>query len=251
MILASFIIPSFVSKEKEDHWNHPPSLESFLWFGVFEGENLLPVILESAQRSFTLSFLALFLSLAIGLVLIFFDFYEKTRPKVQAFFRGAIYFPRLFFLIFLSALCGLEKPSQLAYSTSFYLIVLMGVTGGIFLAAQTSVQVTQLRKQLFVYFASTLRQSPLRIFFQHILLNCTTLPLSITKQLRDNILFLSVLTFVGVVHLQPEDLGGLIYKLYSSPEAFYEGWWILFFPCAFLIFLILLFDLLSHHFLKK
>jgi ABC-type dipeptide/oligopeptide/nickel transport system permease subunit len=253
-LLACLFLPHVVTHEPPNTWTESPRWENFALFGTYQGENLLYVVARAARLSLYLSTVALLLSVAAGITLIFLDFYAPSHRLLHGVLRGAVYFPRLFVLILLAAALRLYEPSRLAVSLNclgfqagveWWLIVLLGATGAIFLASQTSLEVAQLREQLFVQFAASLRLAAWRIFFRHILRNCTLLPIAIAKQLRDNIVSLATLSFIGLVHLQPEELGGLICKYYNAPEAFYAGWWILFFPCATLAWLVILFDLLA------
>lgn len=250
-LLLCIVGPEIFTREPKNVWTRSPGYQQFLVFGTYQGENLLYVIARASRLTLYISFISLLVSMGMGFFLIFGDFYEVTRPCVHHALRALVYFPRLFFLILLAATCGTYQTSQFTrmgmvnLGVGELLILLFGLTGAVFLASQTMGEVTQLRQQLFVKFAFALELSPFRIFLRHVLRNCTSLPITITKQFRDNILFLSTLSFIGVVQLQPEDLGGLICKYYASPEAFIEGWWILFFPCATLCWLILLFDQLA------
>lgn len=214
---------------KEDAWISPPTLKNFMIFGTYKKDNLLYIVMNSARITLFISFFALFISCVLGIFLIFLSFYSKTSILFKMTLKKIVYFPRLFILILFASLFKFKQASQLHISIDYYLILLFGITGAVFLASQTLVIVEDLKNKLFVQFAYALQLSEYKIFFKHILINCTILPISIVKQMRDNILLLSVLTFIGVISLQPEDLGGLIYKYYSSPETFYRGWWILFF----------------------
>jgi ABC-type dipeptide/oligopeptide/nickel transport system permease subunit len=124
--------------------------------------------------------------------------------------------------------------------------MLFGITGSIFFACQASHEITALRECLFVQFAHSLRLNIGIIFYRHILKNCLCLPALIAKQFRDNILFLSTLSFLGFVHLEnPSDLGWLIFQYVDDPYAFQNAWWCLFFPCLALVCLILCFDFVA------
>ena len=221
-----------------DYWLHSPTLHSFFIFGTYKQDNLLYLVTMASWRTLYISFSALILSLFFGIFLIFLHFYSMTGWAIQ-FLLAA----RLFLLIMLAALFRLDETSNLKIGVDWYLILFLGFSGALFLAAQSTEDVKRLKKSLFVAFAQSLGENSFIIFLHHVFRNCTTFPISVVKQMRDNILFLSILTFLGVVQLQPYDLGGLICQLYNSPEIFYQGWWILFFPCAFLSGLVLLFDL--------
>ena len=241
-LLLYFAFPNEIEKPK-NYWIHKPTLKNFLLFGTYKQKNLLYLVAQAINIALYISSFALLISILFGFVIILFDF--CTKSIIRKCLQIAVYFPRLFFLIILASFLNLQITSKLNFSVEFYLILAFGFTGAIFLSSQISNDVTKLKQQTFVYFAKSIKANKLNIFFKHILKNCTTLPIIIIKQMRDNIMFISILTFVGVVQLQPSDIGGLIYKYYNSPETFYQGWWILFFPCLTLIVLILLFDLIS------
>lgn len=226
--------------------NHPPTLREFMVFGVYQRQNILCVVAESARLTLTLSLVALAIGAACGAGLIFMDFAPATRAFTHPFLGMATYCPRLLILIALSASLALSRPSQLPYEVSSYLVILLGGTGAIFLASQTAGEVAEVRSQLYVQFASSLGIPIWTIFVRHVLRNCVSIPLTVTKQFRDNVLFLSTLSFIGLVHLQqPADFGAVIYKYASDPEVFHKAWWALFFPCATLAGIILLCDLVA------
>lgn len=239
-------------KVYEVFWLHPPTIREFLLLGTYKGSNLLFVVTQSARFTLYLSFASLFGSIAIGLILLFLDFYRFTRPLMHTFLVITTYCPRMFVLIFFSAVFALSRPSQLTYPVSFYLIALFGLTGSVFLASQVATEVAYVRSQLFVHFAFTLGYPAWKIFFRHILKNCITIPMVITKQCRDNILFLATLSFMGLVHLQsPTDFGALIFKYANDPYVLQSARWALFAPCGCLIFLLLLFDLAAENIARK
>ncbi len=118
----------------------------------------------------------------------------------------------------------------------------LGISGAMFIASQTEPEILRLYQSTFVYVAESLGVPSIVIFFRHILRNCFAFPLALVKQMRDNILAISFLSFMGTLHLQPEDLAGFIHRIYSNSDIFYQGWWLLFFPCALLSWLILLWN---------
>lgn len=245
--LFCICVPEITVAELAEFRPQAPGCSLNLLFGSYQGKNLLYVVTKATRLTLYVSFVALLLSIACSIFLIFLDFYAPTHRFIHKLLSFTVYVPRLFCLIILIALLELYQPSQLSMSIFVYLIILLGGTGAIFLASQTSQEIATLRRQLFVRFAFSLQLSTYFIFWHHILRNCTLLPIIITKQLRDNVLFLSSLSFIGLIHIQPEDLGGLICKYYSTPDVYFQGWWILFFPCAMLCWLILLCDQLAHH----
>ncbi|NUM33481.1 MAG: hypothetical protein HUU50_02975 [Candidatus Brocadiae bacterium] len=235
----------------KNYWIHKPTLEHFLFFGTYKQENLVYLVGSSAGIALSIGFFSLLVSILLGIFVIFLEFHPSTAPWILPIEKGLMYFPRLFLLILFCSFFKLQETSQLSWDIRYYLIAGIGVTGAFFLSSQTLEEISELKEKLFVSFAYSLGYSSFLVFIKHILHNCSSLPISIVKQMRDNILFLSILTFIGVVHLQPEDLGSLIFKLYNTPETFFQGWWILFFPCAFLTWLIFFFDLLGEELKKR
>ncbi|WP_372370223.1 hypothetical protein [Candidatus Uabimicrobium sp. HlEnr_7] len=243
-LIITWLLPHWISPETATNLSQIPSIT--LPFGSYHNSNLLHIVLTAAQISLTISFYALVISTFLCLLILIVDFYVKFA-FVNHILKVANYFPRLFILVFFSALLKLHETSQLSIPASFYLIIILGLSGTFFLLAQTYTEISKGKKTLYVHFACSLPISKYKIFLRHILRNSITFPISVAKQMRDNIMFIAVLPFTGVVHLQPEDLGGLIHKYFLQPDAFNEGWWILVFPCLFLVWLILVFDLLASH----
>ena len=250
-------VPNWVAAEPENVWNQPPTLHNLLLFGTYQGQNLLYATAQAARITLYLSLIALLLSLVIGIGLSFLAFYRLTGRVVAVLLRWTVFFPRLFCLIVLCAWFQLYQPSRLSRfhftlagihcqpGVEAFVILILAGTGAVFLASQTLMEIEQLKSKLFVRFAESLSLPAWKIFFQHILRNCTLLPIAAAKQMRDNILFLATLAFIGMAEMQSEELGGLICKFYSAPEAFSEGWWILLFPCLTLCGAIWLFDWLA------
>lgn len=256
LVAASFILPECLSPEANpslfEAGIHAPTLKDFMLFGVYEYRNILYVVVISARLTLYLALISLLISAFAGLSLIFMDFVSPTRALIHPLLGITTYCPRLLILILLSAFLALSRPSQLSFGISFYLIVLLGATGAIFLASQTAGEITQLRRELYVRFAASLGLSSWTIFFRHVIPNCTSIPLTITKQFRDNILFLSTLSFIGLIHLQnPSDFGAIIFQYGNDPEVFQKAWWALFFPCATLAGFILLFDCLAERLARR
>ena len=243
VVIPEMVVAEFPIQEYSEYWLHAPTWRHGALLGTYKQENLLYVVARAGRTTFYICGIALAISIAGGILLIYLDFSPTTRPFFHKLLPVAVYFPRLFFLILLASLLRLQQTSQLTLSVSHYLAILFGITGAIFLASQTAEEIAALRDKLFVHFAHSLGWSDWQIFLRHILPNCSSLPISIVKQMRDNIVFLSILSFIGVVHLQPSDLGGLIYEYARTPESFTQGWWILAAPCIFLSWLLLIFDL--------
>ena len=235
----------------KSYWIHPPTFQHFLLFGTYKQENILYTVSRSSGIALSIGFFSLLVSIILGIFFIFLEFHPSTTSWVRPIEKKLMYFPRLFLLICFCAFLKLQETSQLSWDIRYYLISGLGITGAFFLCSQTFEEICELKEKLFVSFAYSLGYSSFMVFLKHILHNCTSLPVSIVKQMRDNILFLSILTFIGVVHLQPEDLGSLIFKFYNDPETFFQGWWILFFPCAFLTWLIFFFDLLGEELKRR
>lgn len=247
-IILAVILPKYFPVEiSTSNEFFPPNYQDILFlFGTYKGQSLFMLVLKAAWITLYLSLFSFAISLALSTILLYFDFHPDTQIIIRPLLRCLVYFPRLLFLLIWCLAWKLNQPSRLAFDTTIYLIIGMGITGGIFVAGQTSPEVHSLEKSLFAYNAESLGISKLVIFFRHILRNCIAFPLALVKQVRDNILAIVFLSFLGLVHLQPEDLGTLVQRL-NEPEAFYQGWWILFFPCAFLSWLILLWDRAGAH----
>lgn len=249
-IIFIFIIPVCSTKEVTqkndiDYWTHSPTLKSGLLFGTYNGYNMLYVICVATKTTLKIAILGLCISLIGGMLLIYYYFYSRFKNILDIIHKFITYFPRLFFLIFFSYIFKLQETSQLLFDVSYYLVVMFGITGSLFLLSQTYSEIKLIENQLFIHFSRSVGRSELWIFCHHVLKNCPLLPISIIKQMRDNILFLSILTFIGCVNLQPEDLGSLICRLANDPAIYQKGWWILFFPCFFLTWIILLLNLCS------
>ncbi len=244
-ILCIWILPTIFPSEVSDQWMHSPTWKNGLFFGTYYQQNLLVVVLQAAKQSLYLSITAIFFSLIIGIILSFLDFLDSTHKFIHILLKIFVYFPRLFFLLIWCIALGLHEPSQLKWNSITYLILGLGISGGIFLSAQTQPEIEKINKSLFVYAAESAGLSKIKIFFRHIMSNCLGFPFAAVKQIRDNLVVLSFLTFIGVVHLQPEDLGAFLCLLYNNPESFYQGWWILFFPCIMLVFLIWIWDTIA------
>jgi ABC-type dipeptide/oligopeptide/nickel transport system permease subunit len=249
-IILIFIIPVSSTKEvnqKNDfnYWTHSPTFKSGFLFGTYNGYNMLYIICIATKTTLKISILGLGISLIGGMLLIFFYYYSRFKNILDIIHKVITYFPRLFFLIFFSYIFKLQETSQLLCNVNYYLVVMFGITGSLFLLSQTYSEIKLLENQLFIHFSRSVGCSELWIFCNHVLKNCPLLPISIIKQMRDNILFLSILTFIGCVNLQPEDLGSLICRLANDPAIYQKGWWILFFPCFFLTWIILLLNLCS------
>ena len=243
-LLATWLLPFIIASETTTDQSQAPTLRSFLIFGSYHNDNLLFVVLEAAKISLTISFYALMISSSLCLLTLIADFYINFS-FMNYLFKIANYFPRLFVLIFFAALLKLHQTSHLSFSPALYLICILGISGTFFLLAQTHKEISDGNKTLYVHFACSLPIPKYKIFLRHILRNSITFPINVAKQMRDNVMFIAILPFTGVVHLQPEDLGGLIHKYFLQPDAFNEGWWVLIFPCLFLIWLIFIFDLLT------
>ncbi len=253
-----YFYASLLQKEYQDclspvsnYWIHHPTFRQFLLFGTYKQENLMYIVSTSSGIALSIGFFSLLISIVLGILFIFLEFHPTTSKWAHTIEKILGYFPRLFLLIFFCALFKLQETSQLSWDIRYYLMAGLGVTGAIFISSQTYEEICELKEKLFVSFAYSLGYSSFMVFLKHILHNCSSLPVSIVKQMRDNILFLSILTFIGVVHLQPEDLGSVIFKLYNTAETFFQGWWILFFPCAFLTWLIFFFDLLGEELKRR
>lgn len=238
-------IPCIISPEIISSNSQQPTWKSFFIFGTYYNENLLYVVLNSAKISLLISMQSLLISIFLCLLILIIEFYVQSSA-LKKILQLTVYFPRLFVIIFFCAVLKLHQPSQLSIPPSSYLIITLGISGSFFLLAQTYAEIQTHKNALFVHFALSLPIYKYKIFIRHILANSITFPINIAKQMRDNIMFISILPFTGVIHLQPEDLGGLINKYFSQPATFNQGWWILFFPCAYLVFLILIFDIISH-----
>jgi|GEM_PF-3451326 ABC-type dipeptide/oligopeptide/nickel transport system permease subunit len=258
-LFCTLFIPFFLSKEidinsieqPKKYWIHPPTVQHILLCGTYQNYNMLYVILTATKTTLKISILSLILSILGGLTLIFCNFHKNIGSYFNPIAKIMTYFPRLFFLIILTYIFKLQETSQLLFSTSYYLILMFGIIGSFFIFSQTSPEINILQSKIYIQFSRSLGWNEFWIFLKHILPNCPLLPISIVKQMRDNILFLSILTFIGCVHLQPEDLGSLICRLVNDPSVHQEGWWILFFPCFFLTWLILLLDLMGQKIAKQ
>lgn len=247
-IIMVIVLPIWLPVDTSDpvHSLPPSWMDVQFYFGTYQGQSLLVLVAKAAWITLYISLAALMLSLLVSLTLLYWDFMPETQIIIRPLLKGLVYFPRLLFLLVWCLAWQLNQPSRLAFSPTVYLVIGMGITGGIFVAGQTIPEVCVLEKSLFVYTAESIGVSRFVIFARHILRNCLAFPLALVKQVRDNILAIVFLSFLGLVHFQPEDLGSLVHRLYT-PEAFYQGWWMLFFPCVFLSWLVLLWDRAGAH----
>ena len=202
--------------------------------GTFYGRDTLHATACATRITLEIAVAAVVITMVIGTAVLFlayrFSLVYQILQGLEAF--HIYYVPRLLLLMLAMIYFQVDQDTQRPIGKVPLVILVLGITGVLFLLSQVHSDLKKIQKRRYVYYAVMLNVGRLRIFWQHILRNCSGLWIALAKQARDNIIFCSTLSFLNLIRFKERDLGALV-ALYFRDMNLFSHWW-LFAPCAIL-----------------
>lgn len=242
IVLAIFIIPEFFPKDYYTISNYlePNRAPSFRHiFGTdFLGRDVFIRVLEASKLSLKIAFVTAIVSVFIGTIYgVISGFYGGKVDEVMMRIVDGLYaIPFIFLTILLSSIFG---------NKFFLIFISIACVSWLDTARVIRGQTLEIKNKEYVIAAKIMGLSNYRIIFTHILPNLTFTIIIFTTLTIPNILYVSAfLGFLGF-GVQPPlvELGALIEEGSRNISTGY--WWILLFPCIFMVLLVLLLNSLS------
>ena len=221
IVLSRYLAPSA---------EHPMGTDKF-------GRDILSRVLYGARISLTIGFVAVGISVVLGLAVgaLAGYFGKWTDSVLMRFTDMMLAFPRLVLLIVVIAL----------FEPSIWLVVLvLGITGWMSVARIVRGEVLSLREREFVQAARVLGMSDARIILRHIIPN-TLAPVIVytTLGIGNTILVEASLSFLGLGVQPPTPSWGNMIS--DGRDALITAWWIATFPGLAIVATVTAFNLLG------
>lgn len=216
----------------------PPSQEHLLGTDDL-GRDVLSRMVYGARISLSVGFVAVAISLVIGIILGAISGYYggSVDAVIMRFVEIVMCFPRIFLLLMLIAYLG---PSIIM------VMVVIGLTGWTGLARLVRAEFLSLKERDYVQAARALGASDFRIIFRHILPNAMT-PVYVSAVLGVGgaILTESVLSFLGLgVQIPTPSWGNIL----TTAMAYIDiAWWLMIFPGLAILITVLSYNLLGEN----
>ena len=220
-ILSRLLPPSFIEGGKKEFFLGTDSL----------GRDFFIRLIYGTRNSLLISMSAMAIAMVIGTILgVLSGLYGGWVDWLISFLIDArLSIPFLIITIVLSSIFGSDKITM---------TLIMGFTGWATFARLIRGQIIQLKEQNFIECSRSLGASYVRILFEHILVNISSiLIVESTLRLSSFIILESSLSFLGL-GIQPPDtsLGVLVS---SGRDYLISDWWLSIIPSIIIIFIVL------------
>ena len=220
-ILSRLLPPSFIEGGKKEFFLGTDSL----------GRDFFIRLIYGTRNSLLISMSAMAIAMVIGTILgVLSGLYGGWVDWLISFLVDArLSIPFLIITIVLSSIFGSDKITM---------TLIMGFTGWATFARLIRGQIIQLKEQNFIECSRSLGASYVRILFEHILVNISSiLIVESTLRLSSFIILESSLSFLGL-GIQPPDtsLGVLVS---SGRDYLISDWWLSIIPSIIIIFIVL------------
>ena len=214
----------------------------FLFGTTSEGKDIFACLSNGARFSFIFSIVVAVVNLFVGAI----------WGSISGYFGGKIDLTMERFVEILGSVPSMIVITLLKYhmgSSSHIVVLLISffVTGWISMAGTTRMQFYRFKNQEYVLAARTLGASDARIMFKHIFPNgLGTIVTSFALVIPSMIYAETNLSYLGIVNLEYGNITSVGTLIAAGQQSLMTAPYIAFFPCAFLVLLMLSFNLFGN-----